>query len=387
MEHAQAGAAAQQAGHFDVAIQEFKKVVELAPTLASGHANLGDAYFKSGDYEAAIPELQQAVQINPKMIGTQQTLGVALLVEGNAQAALPHLEETHMPELLGLAYLEAGKLGSAVMALHAALERAPKDTDLLYYYGQATRRAASMTDHQLAKLAPDFAKKAEAEQRPTKDIGALQTELAKTPSDPALLYDFHRAAVSESSKAFDSILQYSPDSARAHQVAADRDVEAGHLPQAEQEYEAALRSKPFTPGVHLALGNTYAAAGDWISATRQYQMEVRLQPQNASALYELGRALLQIGRSKDGFGALSAANQLRPQSPSILLALGQAASEAGNGGDSEKYLRQVLSVEPAGDTAAQAHLELSNLYGREGKTHESADELTAYRKLSTQEKQ
>src|SRR3954465_8587889 len=98
----------------DVAIQEFRRVVELAPENASGYANLGDAYFQSGDYGKAIPELERALRINPNLIGSHLTLGVALLVQGDAAAALPHWEKTRQPELLGVAYLETGQLVSAV---------------------------------------------------------------------------------------------------------------------------------------------------------------------------------------------------------------------------------------------------------------------------------
>ena len=36
-------------------------------------------------------------------------------MQGNPEEALPHLEKTRTPELLGLAYLETGKLGSAIV--------------------------------------------------------------------------------------------------------------------------------------------------------------------------------------------------------------------------------------------------------------------------------
>src|ERR1022692_1836753 len=132
IEHAQAGAAAAKQGRLDVAIQEFRKVTELQPDSAVGHAHLGDAYFQNGEYGAAIPELERALRLNPNLMGTHQTLGVALLVQGNPGEALPHLEKNRTPELLGLAYLETGRLGSAIMALQAALNNQPNDPDLLY---------------------------------------------------------------------------------------------------------------------------------------------------------------------------------------------------------------------------------------------------------------
>src|ERR1019366_112434 len=132
IQHAQAGTAAEQQGQFDVAIDEFRKVIGLEPQLASGYANLGSVYFRKGDYSSAIPTLERALSLNPEMNATHQILGVALLIQGNAAGALPHLEKAPVPELLGLAYLETGQIGNAMTALGAALKRQPDDPDGVY---------------------------------------------------------------------------------------------------------------------------------------------------------------------------------------------------------------------------------------------------------------
>src|ERR1700728_4113708 len=133
IEHAQAGAAARQAGQTRVAIQEFRKLTELQPKSAVAHADLGDAYFQNGEYGAAVPVLELALQLNTDQILAHQTLGVILLMQGNAEGALPHFEKTRTPELMGLAYLETGRLDGAITALRAALEKQPDDPNLLYY--------------------------------------------------------------------------------------------------------------------------------------------------------------------------------------------------------------------------------------------------------------
>ena len=173
IEHAQAGAAAAQQGRLSVAIQEFRKVTELQPESAAGHARLGDAYFQNGDYGAAIPELELALRLSPNLNDTHQTLGVVLLIQGNPEAALPHLEKMRTPELLGLAYLETGRLGGAIAALHAALDKQPNDPNLLYYFGRATALASKRSSNQLAKLNSDAA----APPRTTR-AGRLKTSLA-----------------------------------------------------------------------------------------------------------------------------------------------------------------------------------------------------------------
>jgi cytochrome c-type biogenesis protein CcmH/NrfG len=313
-------------------------------------------------------------------------LGVALLVEGNAEAALPHLEETHMPELLGLAYLETGRLGSAIMALRASLERQPDDPDLLYYYGRATALAAEKTRKQLSKINPQLVSGKDAEGRPLRDVAALQTELAKSPKDPQLLYDFQRAAELDSEKAFERILRTSAASARAHQVTAERAVQGKQLAEAEKEYAEALRLKPYTSGVHLALGNVYANEGNWPAAIQQFRMEAQVRPEDVTVLYRLGVILLQQGAGKEALAALSNASRLRPGTPAILLALGNAALAAKDDAAAQQYWLQLLSIDQKSELAAQAHMGLSSLYKSTGKLAEADRELAAYQEITTQGK-
>ena len=388
IEHAQAGAAEQQQGHFDVAIQEFRKVTELQPNSASGYANLGNAYFQKGDYGAAIPELQHALQLNPKLTGTHEALGVALLLQGDAAGALPHLEETRSPELLGLAYLETGKLGGAIAALKAALEKQPSDPDLLYYFGRATARAGAGTFAQLVKMNPELARKKEAagnsEQHTLKDVGSLQAALAKQPNDPDLLFDFHRAAEVASKEAFNRILESNAGSARAHQVMAERWVEAGRLPDAVKEYAESLRLRPYTAGVHLALGDVLADEGNWPAAIAQYRIETSLRPADAEASYSLGTALLQQRQASESLSELGRADRLAPNKPAILLALGQAAFAAKDNARAEQAWRKVLELDEKSGLAARAHRGLAELYRNTGNAAEADREQAAYQKLKTQ---
>src|ERR1700691_5043872 len=248
IEHAQAGVAAAQQGRLGVAIQEFRKVAELQPNSPVAHARLGDAYFQNADYAAAIPELEAALRLDPNLNDTHQTLGVILLLQGNPEGALAHLEKLRTPELLGLAYLETGRLGPPISALHAAWNRQPNDLNLLYYFGRATALASKRSLDELAKVNPSLARKsvaaADKESRPPQDapqdVVSLQSALAKRPYDADLLFAFSRATALASTRSFDRILQLDATSARAHQVLAERDLEGGRLPEAEREYVESL---------------------------------------------------------------------------------------------------------------------------------------------------
>lgn len=387
IEHAQAGATAQKEGKWDVAIREFRKVIELQPDSVSGHANLGESYFQSGNYGAAIPELQRALQVNPNLMGTHQTLGVALLVQGSPEAALPHLEKTRTPELLGVAYLETERFGSAIMALQAALDRQPGDPDMLYYFGRATALASKRSLDQLTKINPELARDGispDAERRLPKDVVELQKSLAKKPEDPELLAAFSREAGRASRQAFDQLLESKPNSARAHQVLAERAVDSGRLSEAAKEYAESVRIAPYAPNVHLAFGDLLVTERDRANAVVQYRMETQLRPLSADAFYRLGSLLLQQGDVKVALEQLTRADRLRPNSPQILQELGRAAFAANDIARAEASWVKLLDIENTGGLAATAHFELAALYRHAGRPKEADRETAAYEQLKKQ---
>jgi tetratricopeptide (TPR) repeat protein len=326
IEHTQAGVEAQSKGDLDTAIREFQKAVDLSPSMASGYASLGAAYFKKGDYERAIPVLEKALELNPHLLGAEGALGVALLVQGDANAALPHLTKVREPELMGLAYLETGKLNDAIAALQVSLDQHPNDPDVLYYYGQATALA--------------------------------------------------------SKKAFETIVGSDAGSARAHQVEGDRYFNEGKFTDAGREYLESIRLKPYTQGVHLALAHALAASGNGTDALVELRAEAQLRPSSAQVAYELGSALLDQGQARDALAELARAAGLAPNVPATLLALGNAALATGDEGRAEKSWTRLLEIEKQGEFAAQAHFRLAALYRKAGKMPEAEREMKQYETLN-----
>ncbi len=375
IEHAQAGDAALKEHRLDDAVREFQKVVELQPKSASGYANLGDAYFEKGDFGKAIPELRHALELNPKLMATHQALGVALLVQGDADGAIPHLEQTRNPALAGLALLEAGRLGSAIVALDAALKQQPGDPDLLYYFGRANMLAAQQTAMTLRKIGPAKQRDAAPDAR---DVAALEAAVAADPLNPALLTAFEGAAENTSKQAFDAVLQRAPGSARAYQIAAERDAAAQRWGDAEKEFEQALQLRPYTSGVHIALGNVLLSEGKWSPALVEFAAEATLRPASADVAYRHGVVLLEFGRTGMALDELARADRLKPNNPEILAAIAKAALAAHDPARAESELLALLSIEKQGDMAAAAHEQLAKIYRAQGKTAEAAAQQAAY---------
>ena len=325
LQHMEAGAEAEKAGHFDAAIVEFQKVTELAPTGAAGFARLGQAYLEKGDYGRAIPPLQQALKLDAGMVAAHQLLGYALLSQGYPAQAIPHLEKSDDVAALGIAQMEAGKLPDAVAHLVTALANRPNDPDLLYYLGRAS--------------------------------GLL------------------------SKQAMDNLIATYPDSARTHQAMAENYYVLRQMPQAQKEFKEAIRLRPDLPKIHLELGLVYAGASQWPQAEAAFRTETELRPGDAEAAYRLGNALLQQGKAKEARVELTRSDKLLPDMPETLYSLGKAAALEGDNAAAENAWKKVIELEKESSLAGQAHFGLAGLYRKQGKTAEAEREMGEFKRL------
>src|SRR5271167_1261632 len=321
----QAGIAADKQQQFDVAIAEFRKVTELAPTFTEAFVGLGQAYMEKHDFASAVTALKHALEVDPGLAPAHQLLGYALLAQGYAAQAIPHLQRVDDKTGLGIAQIQTGQLPEAVANLQAALVERPNDQDLLYYLGRAS--------------------------------GLL------------------------SKQSIDTLLAAYPDSARAHQALAENYFVLRQMPEAEKEFREALRERPDIPELHLELGEVYAGAFQWAKAEAEFRTQTKLQPGNAEAAYRLGTALLEQGKAHEARAELARADNLLPDMPETLYSLGKAASLEGDFATAEKEWTKLLSIEKEGSLAAQAHFGLASLYRKQGKTAAAQREMQEFQKL------
>ncbi len=325
VQHVQAGITAQKQGRLTDAIAEFREVTELAPSLPAAFVNLGAAYIQNGDYSSAIAPLKRSLDLNPDLIGAQQMLGYALLEQGYTAEAVPHLRKAGVKDALGIAEFKLGHYLEAITDLEAALAKHPNDPDLLYYLSRAS--------------------------------GLLSKE------------------------ASDTLESAYPDSARTHQSLGENYAALRRIPEALKEYREALRLQPKAPGLHLAIGQIYAGQKDWPKAADEFHAETVIQPGDAESVYRYGNALLQEGKMKDATSGLQRADRLQPNMPETLYALGKANSLNGNTVAAEQSWRHLLSIEKTTSLAAETHFALANLYRKQGKSAEAAQQMEAFRKL------
>jgi tetratricopeptide (TPR) repeat protein len=324
-ERVAAGLKAKKQNDLETAIREFKRVVELAPNLPAAHMNLGAVYFEKRDYDKAIPALRKALELNPELIGAHELLGAALAARGYWADAIPSLEKAQVPELLGVALLETGRVREAIDRLESALEKRPEDPDLLYYLGQA--------------------------------YGRLSKQFV------------------------DRLVGHGVDTARKEQLLGEAAAETGKRDAAEKHFRAALEKRADLQGVHLAIGELYLTSGDYANAEREFREELRLTPGAAITHYKLGATLLERGRLEESLAELKLADRLRPEMPETLLELAKATAAAGDSRAAESLFQKVISLEKTSELARIAHFQLAQLYRKLGRTADAERELQLFQTI------
>lgn len=74
-------------GHYDQAVEQYKKAIELNPAFGSAYGRLGLCYTKMGQLQLAVEALTKASSLEPKSVPTWNNLGFACLIKGDAVAA------------------------------------------------------------------------------------------------------------------------------------------------------------------------------------------------------------------------------------------------------------------------------------------------------------
>jgi tetratricopeptide (TPR) repeat protein len=180
---------------------------------------------------------------------------------------------------------------------------------------------------------------------------------------------------------------------------------------AARHYQDYLTKKPDDATVHYDLGYVYTALKQPVDAKSEYEKAIALNPKMGAAYQNLGLTLLPTdpsaaiallqkaaellptdGRTKWLLGAAlekndklpaaieqyRAAEKVDDKDPDIRVSLGRALLSAGHASDAETALREALSLHPAGDSLAEAHLCLAQALIAEKKLDEGASELALY---------
>ena len=234
-----AGQMAMQQGQFAAAADDFKKVLQLDPTLVEAQVNLGLAYQELLQYEDAIRYLAKALHARPNLLAPNVIVGMDYLKLGSPEKGIPFLEaalkldpsnpEAH--EALASTYLAQDNFGGAAEQLRRLAELNPDKPEALFKLG-----------HEYLDLSARLAYRG------------------------ARLYR---------------------ESAWGHRFLGDLLAQRDRWQEAIDEYQKALAAAPQQPGLHATMGDAYFHLQKFEQAEAEFRSELHVDPESEPALQGL----------------------------------------------------------------------------------------------------
>jgi tetratricopeptide (TPR) repeat protein len=161
----------QQEGHTQQAIQDYRRVIVMAPELAEAHYNLGNLYFRHSKWKQAVDCFQRATNQMPNWIPALSDFGAALQKVGRQEEAIAayrrivSLEPGHRQANINLSslYIETRQYQKATHLLTQAAAQCPDDPLILNNLGLAHHHCdqlelAIQTFESAITIAPNYVK-------------------------------------------------------------------------------------------------------------------------------------------------------------------------------------------------------------------------------------
>ncbi len=226
--HALRGAMAQMATRWPLAVDEYRRAIELGDASAETHLGLAVCLTERLDLEEALPHFQHAVELDPRDVGAQRGLADCLMKTGRhgeasrAYARVLELDADDFDAQLGLAKLdlEGDRADEALARLEPLLETWPGDADALYTAAQALLALDRREDAQ------SYLAQWEVADAAVQQLEQSLEELRDDPANVAKRYDVGVLLLKHYSRPMGeryllSVLQLAPQHVAAHAALAE----------------------------------------------------------------------------------------------------------------------------------------------------------------------
>jgi tetratricopeptide (TPR) repeat protein len=328
---------AERAGQNDIAVREFREVLQLDPHNAEAHANLGVIAYTGKDYARAAEEFRAALKLRPSLWNAEAFLGMSELRLGHSSQAKASIEESFR-------HVQDTKLQS-----QAGL-------DLISIYYQ---------DHELPHA-----------------LEILQVLVHANPNDPSLLYTAYRTYTELAAHTLVTLSQVAPESAEMHRILAQTAENQDDFTGAITQYRKALEISPGLRGLHFELGQAVLESSTSESARLEAENEFRRalaeDPADGKSQYMLGEIAWLRSAPTQALEHYQEAVRLQPDFVDARIALGKALTSLGRAGEAIQQQSEAIRLDPQNDAA---HYRLAQAYRKLGRTEEAEHEFAIFTKL------
>jgi tetratricopeptide (TPR) repeat protein len=304
----------------DSAAREFKAVLALDSRNAEAYANLGVIAFVRHDCQTAALNLRKALAINSSLEKTRALLGVCerRLGDPSSRATLENsfakLNDKKLRLQVGLElaslYEERGDPGATVSVMHALVDLAPDNVDVLFMAQRVYSELADDTLNKLAVLAPGSARMQEIIAQHLINQGDLKgaidhyrKSLQIDPRVPGIHYELGEAILesgrsdaatqAEAQKELEASIAVDGDAPKTECELAEIALLQSEPDRALAHYQRAYRLNPNEVQAEMGLANL-AMHENPQEAVTYLRMAVQSDPLNGSAHYQLARAYQRL---------------------------------------------------------------------------------------------
>lgn len=249
-------------------------------------------------------------------------------------------------------------------------------------------------------LKPDYdlavSNLAQAYRRMGNDDAALagfERYLTLDPKDPFVQYQMgeiwlDRGDLSRAEALFRRALDVDPSVFAAKNALGVVALQRGDLVTAERLIREALAAKPTLRLAHFNLALLAEAHGDISTAEREYVEELKQHPENYKSAFNLSRLYEQVGDREGQIDALKQSIVSNPRFAEGHLFLAKAYLDAESHLDEAARLAQKgIELAPRSEFAPLGHYVLADIYNRQGRAREGAQELARGRALEKDQKE
>lgn len=337
------GVVLENQGQIDAAIDNFRKVVEMAPRNETALLNIGKVLTKHGKAEEALPILTQVCLLAPQNPETHVSLGSALLETGDFDGAIRAIKKglaikSNYPNAhnsLGAALARKGQLEEAVEQFRLAIAQNPDHVAAQNNLGSALAQQgrwpeAAVAHRKAVQIDPNY-------------VGAVEN-LAKALAAMQL--------TDQALEQYEIALQIEPNSRRARNRRIALLKDQGRLAEAAEELSILAERYPDDVLLCIQLGDLYLRIGDLAQSLQQRQRAYEMAPERIECLNNLAWLLATSPEAdaRDGKQAVElaarAAEATQHQNPGVLDTLAAAYAATGRYADAVKYQQQAIALAP-----------------------------------------
>ncbi len=326
--------AAQQAGHFDVAIRDYRLLVGQYPNIFEIRSNLGASLAGEGLYTEAIAEYQHALRLKPNP-QVRLNLALAYYKVGNFDRAIDALKKVHTESpanlqavtLLADCYLKLGQNKAVVDLLTPIQQTQPDNQTFIYLLGTALVR-----DGQIAK-------------------GQV---------------------------IIDKILR-NGDSAESRLLLGTTKFMVSDFAGSRDDFQKAIDLNPNLPEAFAYYGMALLSTGDQAGARKAFERELRADPNNFISNLHMGVLLRQDEDNAAALKYLDHSLEIRPGDPGVRFQIASVELAQGRVNDAQREFESLVKDSP---NFIEAHVSLATVYFREKRKTDGERERAIYAKLN-----